>query len=142
MRSAEREGKSVVFDATNAVPGCHTLRGGVWHDFSLRSTTATFVYLPHFAVVSHFETALPLRTREKGGGRERPPQKTGGSCGPAQMAFVTCLCPGPHGVAHVLIYPCGKAQKQPPGAALKARRRTYEMAVAPVGKNPLSPRLG
>ena len=67
MRSADRQGKSVVFDATNAVPGCHTLRGGVWHDFSLRSTTATFVYLPHFAVVSHFETARTLRTREKAG---------------------------------------------------------------------------
>ena len=26
--------------------------------FSLRSTTATFVYLTHFAVVSNFETAL------------------------------------------------------------------------------------
>ena len=43
-----------------------------------------------------------------------PPQKTGGSCGPAQMAFGTCLCTGPHGVAHVLIYPCGKAQNRPP----------------------------
>ena len=30
------------------------------------------------------------------------------------MAFGTCLCPGPHGVAHVLIYPCGKAWKNPP----------------------------
>ena len=110
MRSAEREGKSVVFDATNAVPGCHTLRGGGWHDFSPRSTTATFVHLPHSAVVIRFETALALRTREKGGGRERPPPKTGGSCGPAQMAFVARLCTGPHGVAHVLIYPCGKAR--------------------------------
>ena len=27
--------------------------------FSLRSTTATFVYLTHSAVVSYFETALP-----------------------------------------------------------------------------------
>ena len=34
----------------------------------------------------------------------------------------------PHGVALVLIYPCGKARNSPPGAALKARRRTYEMA--------------
>ena len=32
------------------------------------------------------------------------------------------------GVALVLIYPCGKAQNSPPGAALKARRRTYDMA--------------
>ena len=30
------------------------------------------------------------------------------------MAFVTRLCTGPHGVAHVLIYPCGKAWKNPP----------------------------
>ena len=30
------------------------------------------------------------------------------------MAFVTCLCPGPHEVAHVLIYPCGKAQNSHP----------------------------
>ena len=44
------------------------------------------------------------------------------------MASGACLCAGPHGVAHVLIYPCGKAQKQPPSAALKARRRSYEMA--------------
>ena len=45
----------------------------------------------------------------------------------------------PHGVALVLIYPCGKAQNSPPGAALKARRRTYEMAGAPVGKKPPFP---
>ena len=75
---------------------------------------ATLVYMTHSAVVIRFEKALPLRTREKGGGRERPPPKTGGSCGPAQMAFGTCLCTGPHGVAHVLIYPCGKAQNRPP----------------------------
>ena len=48
--------------------------------FGLRSTTAAFVYMPHSAVVIRFETALPLRTREKGGRRERPPppQKQGG----------------------------------------------------------------
>ena len=48
----------------------------------------------------------------RSGTRATPP-KTGGSCGPAQMAFVTRLCTGPHGVAHVLIYPCGKAWKNP-----------------------------
>ncbi len=47
------------FHVTVADKVCHTLRGGVEHDFSLRSTTATFVYLTHFAVVIHFETALP-----------------------------------------------------------------------------------
>ena len=42
------------------------------------------------------------------------------------------------GVAIVVIYPCGKARNSPPEGALKEGTQTYEMAVAPVGKNPLS----
>ena len=50
--------------------------------FGLRSTTATFVYLTHSAVVSHFETALSLRPRAHVENDESaPPPKTGGSCG-------------------------------------------------------------
>ena len=45
-------------------------------------------------------------------------------------------------VALVLIYPCGEAWNKPPEGALKEGIQTYEMAVAPVGKNPLSPRPG
>ena len=59
----------------------------MWHDFSLRSTTATFVYLPHSAVVINFETAIALRTREKGWDESDPP-KSGGSCGPKKRCFV------------------------------------------------------
>ena len=65
--------------------------------------------------LSHLNRPPPLPTREKGGDESDPPKN--------------------RGVALVLIYPCGKAQKQPPGAALKARRRTYEMARG----RPLSP---
>ena len=66
--------------------------GGVGHDFSLRFTTATFVYLPHAAVVSQFETAfLRPRGRMMAGTRATPPP------------------PKKVGVALVLIYPCGKA---------------------------------
>ena len=61
-------------------------RGG-WHDFSLRSTTATFVYLPPSAVVIHFETALALRTREKGWDESDPPQKVGGHAVPKRGAL-------------------------------------------------------
>ena len=58
------------------------LEGGVFQDFSLRSTTATFVYLTHFAVVSHFSSAL-LRPRAACRARTRAtPPKTGGSCDP------------------------------------------------------------
>ena len=39
---------------------------------------ATLVYMTHSAVVIRFEAASTLRTREKGGGRERPPPKQGG----------------------------------------------------------------
>ena len=39
---------------------------------------ATLVYMTHYAVVIRFEAASTFRTREKGGGRERPPQKQGG----------------------------------------------------------------
>ena len=54
------------------------LEGGVFQDFSLRSTTATFVYLTHFAVVSHFSSAL-LRPRAACRARTRatPPQNRG-----------------------------------------------------------------
>ena len=56
-----------------------------------------------------------------------PPKKQGGM---RSFVAVACGIPllGPIRVAHVLIYPCGKAYEQPPWAALKARRRSYEMA--------------
>ncbi len=113
MRSAEREGKSVVFDATSAVPGCHTLRGGVWHDFSLRSTTATFVYMTHSAVVIRFETALPLRTREKGGGRERPPPKPRGHAVPHRWRSWHASVPAPMGSLTSSFIPAGRLRNSP-----------------------------
>ena len=113
MRSAERASKTVAFRVTNAVTGCYSLRGGCNMGFGLKSTTAPFVYMTHSAVVISFETALPLRTREKGGSRERPPPNRG-VMRPATDGVCTRLCTGPHGVAHVLIYPCGKAWKKTP----------------------------
>ena len=78
MRSAERRVNPVLFYATgDRWYHATASEGGVWHDFSLRSTTATFVYLPPSAVVIHFETALALRTREKGWDESDPPQKWG-----------------------------------------------------------------
>ena len=61
-----------------------------------------------------------------------PPQKQGESHAVfAQMAFGTCLCTGPHdGSLTSSFIPAGRLKK--------TRRRTYEMAGAPVGKNPLS----
>ena len=96
---------------------------------------AAFLYLSHSAVVIPFESARPLPTREKGGDESDPPQKAGGHVTLDSATEYGMALSRPHGVALVLIYPCGKAQKQPPGAALKARRRVYEMARG----RPLSP---
>ena len=48
------------------------------HNFGSRYGAAASLYVPHFAVVSHFETALALRTREKGWDESDPPQNRGG----------------------------------------------------------------
>ena len=89
MRSAERQGKSVLFHATGERWYHATgLRGGVWHDFSLRCTTAVFVYLTYSPVVSQFENAiLRPKGRMMAGTRATPP-KSGGSCGPKKRCFV------------------------------------------------------
>ena len=55
----------------------HAQRGGVEHDFRLRSTTTTFVYMPHSAVVIPRESARNVARKEKGGD-ESPPQKNRG----------------------------------------------------------------
>ena len=113
MRSAEsNENRGFLLEHCPIQPGTQ-LEGGVFQDFSLRSTTATFVYLPHFAVVIPCESARPLRTREKGGDESDPPQKRGGM---RTRIAARCSTPlsGPMGVALVLIYPCGKAWNSPP----------------------------
>ena len=80
MRSAERRVNPVLFYATgDRWYHATASEGGVWHDFSLRSTTAAFVHLPHSAVVSQFENALPRpRGRMMARTRATPP-KSGGS---------------------------------------------------------------
>ena len=51
--------------------------GGVLHGFRLRSTTATFVYMTHSAVVIPCESNAALATREKGGDESDPPPNRG-----------------------------------------------------------------
>ena len=81
------------------------------------------------------------RAREKKGDDSDPPKKWG-----VMRPRVGVQCGTPtrvsQGVAIVGIYPCGKARNSPPEGVLTEGRQTYEMAVAPVGKNPLSPRPG
>ena len=51
--------------------------GGVRHGCNEQCGEAAFLYIPHSAVVSRSETALPLRTREKGGDVSDPPKNRG-----------------------------------------------------------------
>ena len=83
MRLAESRSKSMSFHATGERWYHATgLEGGVWHEFWLGCTTASFVYLTHSAVVSQFERPIRRpRGRMMAGTRATPP-KSGGSCGP------------------------------------------------------------
>ena len=83
MRASERDGKAVLFHAPKGHWYDATgLWGGVWHGFSLRSTTAVFVYLTHSPVVIQFENAL-LRPRAACRARTRAtPPKQGGHAAP------------------------------------------------------------
>ena len=54
-----------------------------------------------------------LRTREGEKDESDPPQN-GGAMRPKVEACCDIASTRPHGVAHVLIYPCGKAWKNPP----------------------------
>ena len=57
------------------------------HDSDEQCGEAAFLYMPHSAVVSSFETALPLRTREKGGDVSDPPQNRG-----VMRSFIAVAC--------------------------------------------------
>ncbi len=88
------------------------LEGGVGQNFGSRYGEAAFPYVPYSAVVIRCESAPTLRTREKGGDESDPPPKAGGhvtlnrrAVGHASIRL--------HGVALVLIYPCGKARNSP-----------------------------
>ena len=64
------------------------LEGGVWHEFWLRCTIASFVYITHSAVVIQFETALLRPKGRMMAGTRATPPKSGGSCGPEKR----CAC--------------------------------------------------
>ena len=84
----------------------------MWQDSGSRFGEDAFRYMPHYAVVIRCESACTLPTREKGGDESDPP-KSGGACDPdSGTEWHTAI--RPHGVALVLIYPCGKAWNSPP----------------------------
>ena len=71
------------------LPQAH--EGGVRHDSRSRYGAPASFYMPHSAVVSRFETARTLRTREKGWDESDPPKKRGGHAVPKRGALVASL---------------------------------------------------
>ena len=86
--------------------------GGVRHDSDEKCGKAAFLYLPQSAVVSRFETALPLWTREKSGDVSDPPQNRG-----VMRPFVAVACGipllGPMGSLTSSFIPAGRLGKTP-----------------------------
>ena len=80
------------------------------HDSAQRCHHSLLPYLSHSAVVSCCESDPSCRTGKKGGDESAPPKKKrGGACDPdSGTEWHTAI--RPHGVALVLIYPCGKAR--------------------------------
>ena len=114
MRSAERDGKAVLFHAPKGhwcdVTG---LWGGVWHGFSLRCSTAVFVYLTHSAVVRQFETAI-LRSKGRMMARTRAtPPKQGGHAAPDSWHLWHAAIRVPMGSLSSSFIPAGRLRKTP-----------------------------
>ena len=112
MRSAEsNENRGFFLEHCPIQPGTG-LEGGVFQDFSLRSTTASFVYITHSAVVITCESARPLRTRKKGGDESDPPQKRGGM---RTRIAARCSTPlsGPMGSLSSSFIPAGRLRNPP-----------------------------
>ena len=101
--------------------------------------TISFIYLITL-LLSPLNRPPPLPTREKIGDDSDPPSKVGGHAAPRRRAMWHAL-PGLPGGRYRRYLSLREGSEQPPEAALKEGTQTYEMAVAPVGKNPLSPRL-
>ena len=86
--------------------------GGVYQNFRLRCTTATFVYLSHSAVVIPCESARPLRTREKGGDESAPPQNRV-VMRPRIAVLSTIPLSGPMGSLSSSFIPAGRLRNSP-----------------------------
>ena len=86
--------------------------GGVRHGCNEQCGEAAFLYIPHSAVVSRSETALPLWTREKGGDVSDPPKNRG-----VMRPFVAVACGipllGPMGSLTSSFIPAGRLVKTP-----------------------------
>ena len=109
MSSAERDGKSGVFlcrSAAKCLP--QGQRGG----YGMAKTSNAAKPLSSICLIrlwlSTMNRSETLTTREVEKDVSDPPQKQGGHAA-FRSGILRHTSTRPHGVAHVLIYPCGKA---------------------------------
>ena len=89
------------------------LEGGVLQDLEPSCDKPTFLYMPHSAVVIHFESARPLRTREKGGDESDPPPKKRGVMRTRIAALSYTPLSGPMGSLSSSFIPAGRLRTAP-----------------------------
>ena len=87
MKAARMAGTERVFQgnyhaARDRMLNAAGTKGGVRHDSAQRCGTALFSYLFHSAAFAFYSSDSVVPIQENRGGRERPPPKSGGSCGP------------------------------------------------------------
>ena len=85
----------------------------MWHGSNKKCGGAAFLYLSHSAVVIPGESARHASDAGNRERRERPPPNRGGHV-TLSRGMLRHTSTRPHGVALVLIYPCGKAWNRPP----------------------------
>ena len=106
-----------------------------------RCSTTTFLYLSHSAVFIRCESPPRVEREKKRGARATPP-KVGGHVIPDSGAMFHASIRSHAGSLSSLFIPAGRLGTAPRRGRLKKGHRPMETAVAPVGKNPLSPLPG
>ena len=82
MAGTERVFQGNIHAARDRMLNAAGTKGGVRHDSAQRCGTALFSYLFHSAAFAFYSSDSVVPIQENRGGRERPPPKSGGSCGP------------------------------------------------------------
>ena len=114
IRSADRPGNLAVFLCHSAAKCLPRTQGGgcgmAKTSNAAKPLSSICLNRLCLCTVNRSETLTTRKRRER---RERPPQKQGGHAA-FRSGTLWHTSTRPHGVAHVLIYPCGKACKNPP----------------------------
>ena len=142
MRSDEREGKSGGFCWNIARSSLeHSQRGGCSKNHS-KDVPQPLSFISLIPLCLSAVNRPPRVGREKKRGARATPPKVGGHVIPDSGAMFHASIRSHAGSLSSLFIPAGRLGTAPRRGRLKKGHRPMETAVAPVGKNPLSPLPG